>query len=67
MLVVGHNPGLEALVAGLTGCAEVLPTAALAQIELAIDEWAELRAFTRGQLVGLWRPKALDSAGRRVE
>ena len=27
VLVVGHNPGLEALVAGLAGRAEVLPTA----------------------------------------
>ena len=65
VLVVGHNPGLEALVAGLAGRAEVLPTASLAQIELPLAEWTQLRTFTRGQLVGLWRPKALDSAGRR--
>ena len=60
VLVVGHNPGLQELVARLTGRDEVLPTAALAQIELPIAEWAELRAFPRGRLVGLWRPKELD-------
>lgn len=60
VLVVGHNPGLEELVARLTGRAEVLPTAALAQIELPLVEWAALRAFTRGRLAALWRPKELD-------
>ena len=60
VLVVGHNPGLEELVARLSGHAEVLPTAALAQIELPLAEWAELRAFTRGRLANLWRPKELD-------
>ena len=61
VLVVGHNPGLEELVARLTGRAEVLPTAALAQIELPLAEWADLRPFTRGRLAGLWRPRDLDS------
>ncbi len=60
VLVVGHNPGLQELVARLTGRDEVLPTASLAQIELPIAEWAELRTFTRGRLVRLWRPKELD-------
>lgn len=60
VLVVGHNPGLQELVARLTGSDEVLPTAALARIELPIAEWAELRAFTRGRLVDLWRPKERD-------
>ena len=31
-MIVGHNPGLEPLVAQLTGAEETLPTAALAQI-----------------------------------
>ena len=60
VLVVGHNPGLEELVARLTGRTEALPTAALVQIELPLAEWAALRAFTRGRLAALWRPKELD-------
>ena len=60
VLVVGHNPGLQELVARLSGRDELLPTASLAQIELPIADWAELRTFTAGRLVGLWRPKELD-------
>ena len=59
VMIVGHNPGLEDLVARLTGEAEGLPTAALAQIALPIDRWPDLAASTRGTLVGLWRPKEL--------
>lgn len=55
LLVVGHNPGLEELVARLTGAAEILPTAALAQVRLPIDAWSGLSTSTRGALVGLWR------------
>ena len=59
VMIVGHNPGLEELVARLTGEAEGLPTAALAQIALPIDRWRDLTTSTRGTLVGLWRPKEL--------
>lgn len=59
LLVVGHNPGLEELVARLTGAAEILPTAALAQVRLPIDAWSGLSTSTRGALVGLWRPREL--------
>ena len=60
VLVVGHNPTLEALVAGLSGRAESMPPAALAHIELEIDNWHDLRLTTAGRLVDLWRPKELD-------
>lgn len=59
VMIVGHNPGLEELVAQLTGEQRNLPTAALAQIVLPIDRWSDLNASTRGTLVGLWRPKEL--------
>jgi phosphohistidine phosphatase len=57
VMIVGHNPGLEELVAQLTGQREAFPTAALAQITLPIDGWSELDSSTRGTLVGLWRPR----------
>ena len=56
VMIVGHNPGLEQLVEQLTGEREDLPTAALAHIELPIDQWQDLNLSTRGTLVGLWRP-----------
>ena len=59
VMIVGHNPGLEELVARLTGAHETLPTAALARIALPVERWSELTAATRGTLDGLWRPKEL--------
>ena len=59
VMIVGHNPGLEELVAQLTGEWQGLPTAALAQIVLPIDRWRDLTLSTRGTLVGHWRPKEL--------
>ena len=59
VMIVGHNPGLEQLVEQLTGEPQDLPTAALAQIGLPIDQWRDLKRSTRGTLVGLWRPKEL--------
>jgi phosphohistidine phosphatase len=59
-LFVGHNPGLEEFLDDLAGCQEHLPTAALAQIGLPIDRWADLTAETRGELVNIWRPKERD-------
>jgi phosphohistidine phosphatase len=59
VMIVGHNPGLEQLIAELTSEYEDLPTAALAQILLPIDRWRDLDVSTRGTLVDLWRPKDL--------
>ena len=57
VLLVGHNPGLRELIALMTGAIETFPTAALAQVQLSITAWREIRAFTRGTLVNIWRPK----------
>jgi phosphohistidine phosphatase len=62
VMIVGHNPGLEELVAQLTGEPQDLPTAALAQIVLPIDQWRDLELSTRGELVGHWRPEELTRA-----
>jgi phosphohistidine phosphatase len=59
VMVVGHNPGLEELLAQLTGEPDDLPTTALARIALPIDQWSDLDTSTRGTLVGLWRPSEL--------
>jgi phosphohistidine phosphatase len=57
VMIVGHNPGLEELVARLTGEPNHMPTAALAQIALPIDRWLDLDVSTGGTLLALWRPK----------
>lgn len=47
-MVVGHNPGLEALVFVLTQRSEHLPTAALVEIDLPVTTWADLSTASRG-------------------
>jgi phosphohistidine phosphatase len=59
VVIVGHNPGLEELIAALSGESEDLPTAALAAIVLPIERWRDLDLSTRGTLVRLWRPREL--------
>ena len=55
-MLVGHNPGIEGFVYNLTGRSEPMPTAALAIIELAIDNWSDL-VDNCGQVVSVIRPK----------
>jgi len=59
-MVVGHNPGLEELLLDLASVDEWMPTAALAQIELKINSWQELKIGFPGKLVGFWFPRGLD-------
>lgn len=59
LLIVGHNPGFEHLVGSLTGAYQAMPTAALAVIELEIENWNEI---TRGgKLKDLFKPKELGN------
>ncbi len=60
-LIVGHNPTVEELIQHLTGEDERMPTAALAQIALSIDDWADLGADGGGTLIHLWRPRELSA------
>jgi phosphohistidine phosphatase len=59
VMVVGHNPGIEYLVELLTEEKEVMSTATLAQVELPIEQWADLNDEVIGKLVNVWRPKEL--------
>lgn len=58
VLLVGHNPGLEELLALLTGEAQGMPTAALARVSLEIEKWGKVREGT-GRLEWLVKPKDL--------
>ena len=59
VLVIGHNPGMEAFLQRLTGKVETLPTASIAYITLPIDDWEDLNDEVEGKLKKLWRPKDL--------
>lgn len=60
LLLVGHNPGLEELVAQLSGQHERMPTAAVALFSLPAETWAEVDEAMTGELVGVFRPKEVN-------
>ena len=60
VLLVGHNPGFEDLLASLTDRAGRMPTASLAAIKLDINQWGEI-APRSGELSWFITPKDLKS------
>ena len=63
VMVVGHNPGLEDLLARLAGRSAALPTAAVAEVRLSIRSWRDLAVSSAGTLAGVWRPRELPDDG----
>ena len=59
VLLVGHNPGLEELILLLTGETRLMPTGALAKIDLAPDKWGKVKEQA-GRLDWIVKPKDLD-------
>lgn len=55
-MIVGHNPGLEGLIQILTGQYERMPTAALAVINLEIENWEDIESSC-GKPIEILRPK----------
>lgn len=60
VLVVGHNPGLEALSLLLTGEPTSLPTAGLVVCQLPIARFSELSLQVRGKMARFFAPRNLD-------
>lgn len=58
VLLVGHNPGIEALLALLTGARERVTTANFAKIELKATEWSA-NLVGEGTLEWIVRPKEI--------
>lgn len=56
LLVIGHNPGIEGFLLYLTGSLRPMPTAALAILELDIDNWSAITSNS-GRLIELIKPK----------
>lgn len=59
VMIVAHNPGLEAYLQIIDGEIESLPTGGLGYLLLAIDDWKDLSLDTMGDLIGFWKPKEL--------
>lgn len=60
-MLIGHNPGFEQFLEQLTGQYEQFPTAAVAVLELDLEEWGQVSTSTRGRLVHFWKPKELTN------
>jgi len=67
LMLIGHNPGMHELALMLAGSGDAaakkslednLPTAGLAILDFAVDDWSEV-AFRRGELVRFTSPKLL--------
>ena len=59
VMIVGHNPGLEAYLQIIDGEIESVPTAGLGYLVLVIDDWKDISLDTMGDLIGFWKPKDL--------
>ena len=59
VMIVGHNPGLEAYLQIIDGEIESIPTGGLGYLMLATDEWESVTLETMGDLIGFWKPKDL--------
>ena len=62
VMLVGHNPGMEELVAHFMSGSGSMPTAAIAHIDLDIDRWQDLKTsrikeVTQSETLAVWRPK----------
>ena len=59
VLIVGHNPGLEAYLQIIDGEIESMPTGSLGYLMLAVEDWESVSLETMGDLIGFWKPKDL--------
>jgi phosphohistidine phosphatase len=67
VMVVGHNPGLEALLQLLDGKVNSLTTGSLAYLVLDIKHWTDLTKATVGELISFWEPDEIDLKGLEEE
>jgi phosphohistidine phosphatase len=59
VMFVGHNPGMEYFLEVLCDEYERMPTAAVAEISIQHQKWAEMNNYSQGNLVNLWTPREI--------
>ena len=65
VLVIGHNPGLEALLQILTDKVESLNTCTVAHLVLPIQSWKDLKEDSEAELVDICRPRDLKDKHKK--
>lgn len=61
VMIVAHNPGMEAYLQIIDGEIEAMPTGGLGYLVLSLDDWNSISFETMGDLIGFWTPKSLKS------
>jgi len=59
VMIIGHNPGLEAFLQIVTRQVESLPTGSVAYIKIKSKHWKDITDEDENSLKNLWRPKDL--------
>ena len=57
VMIVSHNPGLEAFMQLLDGRLEALPTGSMVYLCLNINHWSNLSFETDAEMIGFWDPE----------
>jgi phosphohistidine phosphatase len=57
VMIVSHNPGLEAFMQLLDGRLEALPTGSMVYLCLNINHWSDLSFETDAEMIGFWDPE----------
>lgn len=65
VMVIGHNPGLEALLQILDGKVDSMPTGSLAFLNLDIKSWKDLSFDSNGELIRFWDAEHEDRKEKR--
>jgi phosphohistidine phosphatase len=65
VLIIGHNPGLEALAQLFTEKVISMPTASIAYLKLPVDQWADVTNETEAELKELFRPAKKDKKDKK--
>jgi phosphohistidine phosphatase len=60
VMIVAHNPGLEAYLQIIDGEIEAMPTAALGYLVLNVESWKDVSFETMGDLIGFWTPRSIE-------
>ena len=58
-MVISHNPGLDTFLEMVCDECGHMPTACVAYIKYSFGRWADLREYSRGELVQLWKPREI--------
>jgi phosphohistidine phosphatase len=57
VMIVSHNPGLEAFMQLLDGRLEALPTGSMVYLCLNINHWSDLSFESDAEMIGFWDPE----------